>query len=108
MIGDQRDFAILIAVCVVAPAILSFVIYKRFPQWSARKTVLVSALPIPTMIWLLCGFVFLNAAFTPQERCGVDACGMAMGFSLIIAGAALAGFAASVASAWTVCRLVKP
>ena len=68
----------------------------------------MAALPIPTSIWLLCLYVFMNAAFASKEDCGVDACGMAMGFSVIIAGAAMVGFFIGAFSAWLAQRIARP
>ena len=105
MSGDQRDLIILLIICAIMPAIFSVVLGRLFSGWSIRNNCLCSALPIPAVIWSLCLFVFVNAAISSKQDCGVDACGMAMGFSVIIAFAALLGFAVGLGSAWAVQKL---
>jgi hypothetical protein len=107
MTGDQRDLLIFLSICLIVPA--GFVLLWTWirPDWSDRKVIMSSASPIPAVVWLLCIFVFLNALFASKEECGVDACGMAMGFSVIIAVAAFAGLGVGVLSAWLMRRLLK-
>lgn len=60
--------------------------------WRGKRLGLVAlaaAAPVPVLIAGMCAFVFISAAISPAERCGVDACGMAM-------MAAMFGFAFAV------------
>jgi len=107
MTGDQRDFVLLMAACIAIPAIISWLLAKFKSSWTPRKRVLVSALPLPALIWLLCTFVFLDAAFASEAECGVDACGMAMAFSIIIAGAALIGLFVGMLAAGVVVSVMR-
>ena len=72
-----------------------------------RKSIMWSALPVPVVVWLLCGYVFLNAAVASKAECGVDACGMAMAFSVLIAAVAFLGFGVGALSAWIVRKALK-
>ena len=107
MTGDQRDLLIFLPICVAAPAVFVWLWTRMLPQRSNRKAILWAALPIPAVVWSFCIFVFFNAAIASKEDCGVDACGMAMGFSVIIAAAAFAGFGVGSLSAWSVRKLLK-
>ncbi len=53
------------------------------PIW---KLSLFAALPAPILAWLFCLIIFVNAARTPQQDCGVDACGMTMAGAMVVAG----------------------
>ena len=105
MSSDLRDFLFLLIGCAALPAALALFFRKVHPLWSGRKVVILSAFPVPVFVWLLCLYVFLNASFATKEDCGVDACGMAMAFSVIIAFAALAGFGVGILSAWLVRKI---
>ncbi|HEU0067268.1 MAG TPA: hypothetical protein VFQ57_08530 [Sphingomonas sp.] len=69
------------------------------PKWSTRRTTLMAALPLPTLGALVCLVMFGSALLTDKEKCGVDACGMLMMFSLIGLGyaAVAAGLGAVIA-----------
>lgn len=76
--------------------------FARFRHdWSKRKIVLWSAAPIPLIGAVPCLFVVINAMTTPAERCGVDACGMA-----IAAGLAMLGLLAAIFIGWAILALV--
>jgi hypothetical protein len=51
--------------------------------------------------------VFLGALFASKQDCGVDACGMAMAFSTIIASVALLGFVIGILSASTIASVLR-
>lgn len=101
---ELRDFGILLAVTLVPSVLLAFVLLRVRPAWTQRTIVWVSAMPIPAVIVLVCAFVFFNALTTSREACGVDACGMAMAFSIILVGYALAAFGVAALVCWLVCR----
>ncbi len=108
MLGDQRELLMLLAACVAVSAVLTLFFRMLRPKWSSRTVIVLAAAPLPTVVLLLCLYVFLNAAFATKEECGVDACGMAMGFSMIISVAAVAAFGIGALSAWLIHRFIAP
>jgi hypothetical protein len=77
------DLAILSLVCV-APAIgFAVLINRRRPLWSVAKTAFVAAMPLPLLASMLFIYIIVDAARTPSEKCGVDACAMAIAFSCV-------------------------
>jgi hypothetical protein len=106
----MSDLAFVVTFLVLScgsSALLAFFLPARRPSWSRLKVALISALPFPGLVALLCLFVFGNALratlFAP-DSCGVDACGMAMGFSLV-GLAAVAGVYA-VAALTAACTVI--
>ena len=98
----MNELIVYFAACLItAMAALSFLRW-RFPQWSLRRASALSAAPVPVVTILLCAWVVIKTALTPASRCGVDACGMAMGFALIVAGIALIGFVLT----WGLCAAI--
>jgi hypothetical protein len=72
--------------------------FARFRHdWSKRKVVLWSAAPFPMIGAVPCLIVVINAITTPAERCGVDACGMA-----IAAGLGILGLLAAIFVGWAI------
>lgn len=100
MLSDFQAFMVMVGVCAITPGIVSFLLSKLNPLWSSRRVILFAALPIPTVIWLLCAYVFIKAAVASDQECGVDACAMAMMFSSIIAMATVVGLIVGLAFAW--------
>ncbi|PZU11662.1 hypothetical protein [Sphingomonas sp.] len=77
------DLAILCLVCVVPTIGFAFLIDRRRPSWSFAKTAFVAAIPLPLLVSLLLIYIIVDAARTPFEKCGVDACAMAIAFSAV-------------------------
>jgi len=91
-------FASLIA-CVAVSAIVSAAISHWKQQWPARWAVFTAALPLPIALGLLCAWMFIDAAMASREECGVDACAMAMVFSMVGIGWSLTLFVIGAVSA---------
>ena len=102
---ELRDLAILVATAVLPSMFLAWFFAGRRPDWRSRRVILLSAIPVPAMILLLCVAVFITAALSSKEACGVDACGMAMMAATFVAGYALIALGVAVGAAWLVCRL---
>lgn len=81
----------------VLPAVLLALamLYVR-PGWSRWRIVLSAAAPFPAIGLAVAAALFLDAAMTPPDRCGVDACAMAMAGAFVIATWCLTAFALSV------------
>jgi len=65
----------------------AWLLARRWPFAPIWKLSLFAALPVPILAWLFCLIIFVNAARTPQQDCGVDACGMTMAGAMVVAGA---------------------
>lgn len=106
-IYELRDLAILIMATLIPSAALSIIIVKLRPSWSNRRALLSAALPIPSIIWALCLVLFVSSVFATKAQCGVDACGMAMMASTVVAAYALIAFLLGVVMAWLVRRIMQ-
>ena len=93
--------------CAVIAAAVSAVLRATRPHWSRLRINLIAAAPLPGVVMALCAYVFVMAAVDTKEHCGVDACGMAMGFSMIVGFAAFGAFLMSLAIAAIVQRLMR-
>lgn len=96
----------LVAVPVGVAAALAVLFRLTKPAWSRRRSILTAALPLPVLGAAPCIWLFASASLASAEKCGVDACGMAMMFAtfgLAYAAAALL-FGALVAA----CIVRKP
>jgi hypothetical protein len=80
-------------ICALLSAVVAAALRRFRPAWSRRRVDLVAAAPIPGMLIALCLWIFISAATTPREQCGVDACGMAMAAAMMVGFAALCAFA---------------
>lgn len=69
-------------------AIAGVLVLRRY-HWRRRRTVFLSALPVPAILFAFCMFVFVSAATASKESCGVDACGMAAAGAMVLAVAAV-------------------
>jgi hypothetical protein len=78
--------AVLGALAFVAAFLLG-----RFSRWTRRRVLIASSVPIPGILAALCVAIFVHAASSSREACGIDACGMAM-------AAALTGFVTALAA----------
>lgn len=92
---------LFLIVGVAVPFALAWSFGRFRTDWSKRKVVLWSAGPIPAIGAVPCLIVIVNAMTTPAERCGVDACGMAMA-----AGLAMLGFLAAIFVVWAILAFV--
>ena len=57
--------------------LLALILGRRTP-WSRRRVTWIAAAPIPVLGALLAVAISVDAMTASKERCGVDACGMAM------------------------------
>lgn len=74
-----------------ALAFVAAFLFGRFSRWTRRRVLIASTAPIPGLLAALCVAIFVHAAFSSREACGIDACGMAM-------AAALTGFVIALAA----------
>lgn len=97
----------MIAFCLISflfapPAIgLAAANRRLLPDWSTLRLNLLSSAPLPALVLAESIWLYVDAGDTPRERCGVDACGMAMLAASMFGMVAVAGFLASAAA----CRL---
>ena len=98
---------VLFGVLAIPTVVVTMVVGHRFPGWSAYKVVLLSAAAVPSLIAALAVVLFANAALSPAEKCGVDACGMAMAVAVYLMAAAVAGYLGCVLVAWSVYGLTR-
>jgi hypothetical protein len=91
---DRQTIEMLVT--VFGPSLLAvpmtLILLRWKPTWSIKRRTLWSSLPLPAALLALCALVFANAATASEEDCGVDACGMAMMFAMILSLWALAAF----------------
>lgn len=99
------QFAGLVLCVMIVATGLATAISHLLPNWPARRTAYVAAAPLPMALAGFCIWLFVDAATSSKEECGVDACGMAMAFSLVGLGCALVGFVIGAISATFVKRL---
>lgn len=88
----MNELLVYFAACVITAMAVLSVLRWRFPHWGLRRTSMLAALPVPALTLLVCAWVAIKTAMIPASKCGIDACGMAMGFALIVAVIALIGF----------------
>ena len=87
-------------ICALTGNLGAWFLMRWRSAWSRRKTIVIAALPLPSIILALCLLVFFNAATASEESCGVDACGMAMMFSTFGMLYGLAGYGAGLVGAF--------
>ncbi len=88
----MSELLVYLAACVITAMALLSLLRWRFPHWTVRRISVLSALPVPVLTLAACAWVAIKTAMTPRGQCGVDVCGMAMGFALVVAVIALVGF----------------
>ncbi|MDE2437205.1 MAG: hypothetical protein KGM49_13185 [Sphingomonadales bacterium] len=93
------EILLVLIPCAVFGNLGAWLLMRWKPSWSRRKTAILAALPLPSIIWIVCLVVFFNAATSSQESCGVDACGMSMMFSAFGMGYGLIGYFVGLAGA---------
>lgn len=93
-------FAGFMLICAILPFAVSYGLTKLRPAWRGRTITLLAALPLPSAIWLFCGWIYLTAALASEQECGVDACGMAMMASFFVAVGTAPGFFVGLGAAW--------
>lgn len=78
------------AIPLLLSVLFCFVISGSKPDWPLWRSSLVSAAILPVPILLLCIWLFVSTLLTPAEKCGVDACGMAMLAATMVGAGAVA------------------
>lgn len=68
---------------------------------------LTAATPIPAVGVALSALVFFSALLSPRDRCGVDACGMAMAAAITLLFLAAMTFALGVVLAYLALKLAS-
>ena len=95
-------------VIMLGPALLAvpmtLFLQRWKPAWSARRRTLWASLPLPAIMAALCAFVFAHAATASEKECGVDACGMAMAFAVILSIWALTAFVIAAGASYALQR----
>jgi hypothetical protein len=79
-----REFAMPFVICLAVALAASGIFYRLRPHWGLGRISVAASMPLPALALLLGGFVFVRATSATPEHCGVDACGMAVAFSLIL------------------------
>lgn len=108
--SDQTFLLAFSAVTCLSAVALALLLGWLREGWSKRKIALLSALPVPGILALLLVWVIGRAYFAgivDPESCGVDACGMAIGFSMIGLFAAFVVYGVGVGVAATVVWLAR-
>lgn len=77
------ELLFIVLFSLVVPYSLALLVMKFRPSWSRRKSAIAASLPLAMLIWMPCIWLFADAASSPKEECGVDACGMSMMFATI-------------------------
>lgn len=103
------DLLWLVGFPAAVAAVLAGVLLVRLDRgWSRRRVILTASVPLPLLGALSCIGLFVSAMLSPPERCGVDACGMAMMFATFglayAAGAFLLGAAATAGIVYSLGR----
>lgn len=100
---------LLAASVTVGPAVaISLLLRLLRPQMAPRRALLMSTLPAPVLILMLCTYVFVQATFiASDEQCGVDACGMAAMAAFALGGLAIAGWLASIAVVYLLQKVMR-
>lgn len=93
-------------VVVLVPVVGSVLAGAYRPHWWRWQQVAVAAVPLPGLGICFCLYVIARTWLTATpERCGVDACGMAVGLSLLLIGYALIAMAVGALLALLTLRL---
>jgi hypothetical protein len=85
------ETAIFVLMFAVLPVLLSVGLSRFRPRWPRWVRALVAACVLPVPIIAFAAFMAFNAAHTPADECGVDACGMAMAAAMILGFFAVVG-----------------
>lgn len=85
----------MVGLFLFVPFVLGWSFSSR-EHWSKRRVMLVAASPPAGLVALPCIALIGITLATPSEKCGVDACGMALYASLYGLGFALLGFMAGL------------
>lgn len=93
---------------LIAPAFIAPLLRRARKHWSGVLIAILSALPLPALIWAICGYVYFDAATASAESCGVDACGMATMAAMFAAAIALGIFLFGLGSATVGFYLFRP
>ena len=75
---------VILIIFIVSALAMSIWLRRWKSSWSTLKVATLAALPIPALATSLFAFVIADAWSTPRERCGVDACGMAIAAGLFM------------------------
>lgn len=99
------ELLFIVLFALVVPYSVTLLVMRFRQCWSRQKTAFAAALPLALLIWVPCIWLFVDAALSPKEECGVDACGMAMMFATIGIFYGLIAFALGFGAAFLAMRL---
>jgi hypothetical protein len=101
----------LVLALAISP-LAGFLLRSRFPLWNRGRVWALAALPLPLLIWTVCIVLFVRASTASKEACGVDACGMTMAASMVVALMTIPFFflclSLAIAGDWLARRRAKP
>jgi hypothetical protein len=105
---DSAHEAVLpFLVCLVVALATAAILLRWRAHWGPVRASLIASACLPTLGVAFCLWVFVRAATDTREHCGVDACGMAMAFSMIIAIDFLAIFLVTALLCYTMLRVLR-
>jgi hypothetical protein len=88
----MSDTILFISFCALSGPLFSLAVRWWKREWSPLRVSMVSAGVMPGVLIGLCLLLFVHAATSSAEACGVDACGMAMMAATYVSGFAVVGF----------------
>ncbi|URD61370.1 hypothetical protein M8312_02320 [Sphingomonas sp. KRR8] len=92
----------LLALCVFLPAVIAWWLVHRRPRRSNQRIALVAALPLTVLVFAVLPLAIVSTLLTPAERCGVDACGMLVAASMMVAALSPIPFVIGFVTAYVV------
>jgi hypothetical protein len=76
--GPTLNTILVIGVPVLFAALLSRALRALRPQWTNRRVILLSASIMPGLVVIACVYLIIRTLNMPPEKCGIDACAMAL------------------------------
>ena len=70
---------------LIPPFVIANWAAGRFMGWPGWTVALVSSALVPAILMIPVALIVISALTSTKEQCGVDACGMAIGFGLTAA-----------------------
>ena len=104
---DRYVVAVIILELVLSVGLTAGWLARYETRKSPQRIAWLAALPLPSLIWLLCIYLFVDATLASQEECGVDVCGMAMAAAMIVAMMTAVAYGIGVAAAYATRRLMR-
>ena len=102
------ETAIFLLMFAALPILFSVGLSRFRPRWPRWVRALAAACALPVPIVAFAAFMAFNAAHTPADECGVDACGMAIAAAMILGFFTLVGLVLGFVLALAAQYLAKP